>query len=341
MSNKVLVSGASGFIAGHCIIELLNHGYEVRGTVRDMSRTDKLRATLAKHSNHADKIELVEADLLDADSWVAAAAGCESVLHVASPLPVIQPKDPDEVVRPARDGTINVLTAARAQGVRRVVLTSSTAAVMSSARTSGHYTADDWTDLDRTDLSPYIRSKTIAELAAWDDVKTHGTPELAAVNPGLVLGPALEADYGSSLEVLVKLMHGDFPLLPRLSWECVDVRDVASLHRLALEAPEAAGHRYLCGNGSRWLQDIAGTLVADFPDFRSKIARRNMPDFLVGIAAIFVKEIAQFAKDVGKARHLDNSPARGIGWDPRPVEVAIHDGAQSLIDLGIVHPPAS
>ncbi|MCB1692967.1 MAG: aldehyde reductase [Pseudomonadales bacterium] len=333
MNKTVLVTGASGFIAGHCILDLLNAGYNVRGTVRDLSRAPAIRETLARHNARAADIEFVTADLMDADSWREAVTGCDGVYHVASPVPVIQPKNPDEVIVPAREGTLNLLGAAREAGIQRVVLTSSTASVFSNSRESGVFTGSDWTDLTKKDLSPYIRSKTVAERAAWDFVEGGG-PELAVVNPGLVMGPALESDYGSSLEVLVKLLRGDFPFLPRLGFECVDVRDVASLHRLALETPEAVGQRFLCANGFWWLKDIAQALKADFPAFR--ISSREMPDFLVRVASLFIKEIEQFADDVGRVKKVDNAPARSIGWQPRDIEVAIRDGAQSLIDLGIV-----
>ncbi len=335
--EKILLTGASGFIAGHCIIDMLNHGYSVRGTVRDVSRGDRLKAFLANHTDHIDRLEFAAADLTDADSWLAAAEGCDGILHVASPVPVVQPKNADEVIRPAREGTLNVLAAAKHHGISRVVLTSSTAAVMSSNRTSGDYTEDDWTDLGRTDLSPYVQSKTIAERAAWDFVADNGGLTLSTVNPGLVLGPALESDYGSSLESLVLLMNSQYPMLPRIGFECVDVRDVASLHRLAYERPEAAGRRFLCTNGFRWLSDIANQIKREFPDY-ADIPSREMPNWLVRIAAVFMAEVAQFAKDVNQVRSADNSPALAIGWQPRDVDEAIRAGAQSLIEHGIVSP---
>ncbi|MEX2326916.1 MAG: aldehyde reductase, partial [Pseudomonadales bacterium] len=335
MGKKILVSGASGFIAGHCIIELLSHGYDVRGTVRDPGRIEELRATLSRYSDRADQVEFVEANLLVPASWEAAAEGCDGIFHVASPVPVVQPKVADEVIMPARNGTVNVLNAARNQGISRVVLTSSTAAVMSNNRTSGEYTPDDWTDLSQPGLSPYIQSKTIAERAAWDFVAEKGDLELVTVNPGMVLGPALEADYGSSLELLVILMRGTYPLLPRIGFECVDVRDVAQLHRLAFETPAAKGNRYLCGNGFRWMSDIARTIKTNYPGF-NRIPSREMPNFLVKIAALFIKEVGQFVKDVDKVKRLDHSKALGIGWTPRSVEEAVVDGARSLLELGIV-----
>ena len=245
---KVLITGASGFIAGHCIIEMLNSGYDVRGTLRDAARGELLKVNLAKHSDYIDALELVSADLMDETSWVEAAHECDSILHIASPVPVVQPEDENEVIIPAKTGTLNVLKAATANGIQRVVITSSVAAVMSGSRDSGIFTEQDWTDLTRTDLSPYVKSKTVAELAAWDYAQANSL-ELVSVNPALVLGPALEADYGSSLEALYLLMTGAYPILPKLGFEIVDVRDVAVLHRLALESPEATGRRFRCANG--------------------------------------------------------------------------------------------
>ena len=330
---KVLISGASGFIAGHCILEMLSHGYEVRGTLRDAARGETIKAILANHTDRIDALEFVSADLMDEPSWVAAARGCDSILHVASPVPVVQPEDEDEVIIPARTGTLNVLKAATANRIKRVVLTSSVAAVMSGNRDSGAFTDQDWTDLSRTDLSPYVKSKTVAEKAAWEYAKENEL-ELVAINPALVLGPALEADYGSSLEALYLLMTGAYPILPKLGFEIVDVRDVAVLHRLALETPEAAGKRYMCANGFRWFVDIAKTVKAEHPSL--KIPTAEMPNLVAKIAGVFLKEIKQFLPDLGRVKAIDNSPALAIGWQPRNADTAIRDGAQSLVDLKIV-----
>ena len=333
MMAKVLITGASGFIAGHCIIEMLNHGYDVRGTLRDAARSEALEVVLAKHTDRIDALEFVSADLMNEDSWVEAAHGCDSVLHVASPVPVVQPEDENDVIIPAKTGTLNVLKAASASGIRRVVITSSVAAVMSGSRDSGTFTDQDWTDLTRADLSPYVKSKTVAERAAWDYAQAQNL-ELVAVNPALVLGPALETDYGSSLEALYLLMTGAYPILPKLGFEIVDVRDVAVLHRLALETPEAAGQRYMCANGFRWFVDIARTVKSLHPQL--KVPTSEMPNWIASIAGIFLQEIKQFLPDLGRIKKIDNTPALAIGWQPRDAETAIRDGARSLVDLKIV-----
>lgn len=337
MADKILVTGASGFIAGHCILDLLARGYDVRGTVRNLDRAEELRGLLGKHTDRAGALEFVEADLIDTAGWPAAVEGCDGVFHVASPVPVQQPKDANEVIKPAREGTINVLSAAKEANIRRVVLTSSVATVSAGDLRSDHvYTDKDWSNLESSGISPYEMSKTMAEKAAWDYVVDHDGPELAAVNPAFVLGPALESDYGSSLELLVRLMRGDYPLVPRLGFGIVDARDVASLHRLAYEKTEAAGNRYIASNGFRWLVDIARHLRAEFPEYQKKLPRREAPDFVVRMLAIFDRAIAAFLDDLGKMKQFDTDPARALGWEPRSPEEAASAGARSLIEFGAV-----
>lgn len=331
--TRVLVTGASGFIASHCVLDLLTNGYEVTGTIRNLDRADKLRGILAKHHEGAANLELHAATLDSAQGWQEAMARCDTVFHVASPVPTIQPEDPMEVIEPARQGTLNVLKAAKAAGIKRIVLTSSVAAVQGSGKgTKTLFTADDWSDPDSPKLTPYSASKTIAERDAWNFAEANDL-ELSVVNPALVLGPALESDYGSSLEALMKVMTGELPMLPKLGFEIVDVRDVAALHRLAFEANQR--QRYLCGAGFLWFKDIANILRAEFPD-NKKIPSRNMPNFLARIAAIFVKEIASFIDDLDLVKELDCSPAKAIGWNPRSPEIAVIDGGRSLVEFGLV-----
>ena len=334
MPGKILVTGASGFIASHCILDLLQHGYEVRGTVRNRNRAKEVRDILVKHHEGASEMEFAVANLTSEDSWTEAIEGCDGVFHVASPVPIIQPKDPSEVIEPARQGTLNVLAAAQSVGVKRVVLTSSVAAVMGSKKINEHtYTSDDWSDPGDPNLTPYAASKTIAEKSAWGFI-THDT-ELAVINPGMVLGPALEADYGSSLEVLYKLLTGGVPLVPKIGFEIVDVRDVAALHRLAFEHSDAPGKRFLCGAGFRWFIEIAELLHREFPEYK-KIPLSLMPSFLAKVFAIFIKEINSIINDLDTVKKMDCTPALDIGWHPRSPEEAILAGAKSLVELGVV-----
>ena len=331
---KVLVSGASGFIASHCILEMLNHGYEVRGTVRNLARGDALKSFLSQHTDRLDQLEFAAGGAHGRSQLACRHRRTATACCMwRARCPSYSRRDENEVIVPARTGTVNVLKAAKANGVDRVVVTSSTAAVTSSSREDGVFTSEDWTDLSRADLSPYVKSKTMAEQAAWEFAQANDL-ELATVNPALVLGPALEADYGSSLEALYLLMTGAYPMLPRLGFEVVDVRDVAALHRLAFEAPQAAGNRYLCANGFRWFVDIAKTVKTEYPD--KKVPIGQMPNWVAKLAGVFLKEIQQFVPDLGRVKQVDNSPAKSIGWQPRSADDAIRDGAKSLVELGIV-----
>jgi dihydroflavonol-4-reductase len=338
MTKKLLVTGASGFIGTHCILELLNHNYQVKGTVRKLDRAEKIRAILKNHNENPDNIEFAQAELTDPHSWEKAMHGCSGVLHIASPVPVIQPKDADEVIIPAREGALNVLKAAKKLGVSRVVMTSSVAAVWGGGGEGSRvYSESDWTNTDDPDQSPYALSKTFAEKAAWEFVEEQGTPELVVINPSFVFGPALESDYGSSLEILFKLLKGKYPLVPKLGFEIVDVRDVAALHRLAYESPEALGRRFLCSSGFRWLKEMSVFLRENFPEYRKKISVREMPNFLLKIISIFDGSVAWFVPDLEIKKEMDVSPAHKVlGWEPRSPEESIKSGARSLIDLGII-----
>ncbi|MEJ6516322.1 MAG: aldehyde reductase [Pseudomonadales bacterium] len=335
--TKVLVTGASGFIGSHTVLEFLNNGYEVRGSIRDLARADALKAMLAKHTEHIDKLEFVAASLTDPDTWPAAVAGCDGVIHVASPVPIQQPKNPDEVIKPAREGALNVLKAAQAAGIKRIVLTSSVAAVSSNQkRDSAPQTAEDWTDVNHPAADAYGQSKTLAEQAAWDFVKAHEEMELVTIQPAVVLGPALEADYGSSLETVYVLMQGKYPMLPHMGFSIVDVRDVAHLHRIGFEQADAAGQRLLCSNGFRWFKAVSACLIEEFPAYKDKLATRELPDFVIRILALFDPVMAFTAKSLGTQIEYDCSPAKALGWNPRSPEDAIKAGAKSLIDLGVV-----
>lgn len=336
-NKKVLVTGASGFIAGHIIIDLLDHGYEVRGTIRDLAKADKLRAMFAQHTSKSDSIEFVAATLTDTDCWQAAVEGCDGIFHIASPVPLEQPKNADDIVIPAKEGALNVLKAAHEAGIKRVVMTSSVAAVgVHDGATDEIQTDSHWSDENLATITPYALSKTIAEKSAWDYVKSVGDINLTTIQPALVLGPALEADYGSSLEALMKLLRGDLPMVPKIGFGLVDVRDVASLHRIAYENDDSIGKRLLCSNGFRWFTAISAHLISEFPAYKKKLPSREMPYFLVKIVALFDTVVARIVDDIGKKVEYDCTPAKNLGWDPRSPEEAITAGAKSLIDLKLV-----
>ena len=338
--TTVLVTGASGFIGLHCVRELLANGYRVRGTVRSVAREKELRDALAKHVNTSN-FELAVADLMSDDGWAEAVRGCRYVWHVASPVPNAPPKHEDDLIVPAREGTLRVLRAASEAGVERVVLTSSLSAVAAGhARdTTRVFTEDDWSLLDG-EVDAYEKSKTLAERAAWDFVgslRSHESLELTTINPGLVLGPVLEHDYGVSAQAILKLMRRDYPGCPRLGWATVDVRDVASAHLAAMTTPEADGQRFCCCVDFVWMKEMAVILDRHFADRGYKIPTRTLPDFVVRIVGLFDKITRVVVPRLGLVENVSNERIkRVLGWQPRGTEEMVLATAESLIEQGLV-----
>jgi len=338
--TTVLVTGASGFIGLHCVRELLQNGYRVRGTVRSLARESKLRAALAKHVD-TSQFELVIADLMSDDGWTEAMRGCRYVWHVASPVPSAPPKHEDDLIVPARDGTLRVLRAASKAGVERVVLTSSLSAVSEGypRDPTRVFNEEDWSVLDG-DVSAYDKSKTLAERAAWDFVKGltgDQALELVTINPGLVLGPLLETDYGVSAQAVLKLMRRDYPGCPRLGWPTVDVRDVASAHLAAMTAPEANGQRFCCCVDFVWMKEMAAILNEHFGDRGYKIPSRTLPDFVVRTVGLFDKITRVVTPRLGLEIHVSNERLkRVLGWQPRGTEEMVIATGESLIEQGLV-----
>jgi len=337
----VLVTGATGYIAGHCIRELMEHGYRVRGTVRrvaDTAKTDHLRRIAAQLGG---SLELVEADLSADRGWNEAVAGCMYVQHVASPFPPEVPKDENELIRPAVDGALRVLRACAASGtVRRVVMTSSVAAV-AYGHDAGHgkvLTEEDWSDPARCD--PYPKSKTLAERAAWDFVQKLPEQqrfELAVINPGFVMGPLLNADQGTSGELIRKLMVRDMPACPEIGFAPVDVRDIAIAHRLAMELPHAAGNRYICAGDHIWVQDIAKVLAAEYNPRGYRVPTGKLPYVAMWIIAWFDKAVNLALTFVGRREVVSSAKAqKELGWKMRPVRESILDTARTMIEHGVV-----
>lgn len=336
----VLVTGGSGYIAGFCIAHLIREGWTVRTTVRSPARAEEVRAAISRLADPADRLSFAVADLNADAGWAEAAVGCHYVLHVASPLPSTNPKSDDELVKPARDGALRVLAAARAAGVARVVMTASTAAVAyGHGGRSAPFTEADWSDeTNRADTSAYERSKTIAERAAWAWMKEHGSGlELVTVNPGAVLGPVLGRDYSASIDIVKKLVDGSLPGLPRFGWPLVDVRDVADLHVRAMTHPAAAGERFIGAGPFYWMEDIARTLRERMPALARKVPSRRLPDWLIRLLAMFDPVVRERLFELGKERPVSADKARSVlGWSPRANDEAIVATAESLVANKIV-----
>jgi nucleoside-diphosphate-sugar epimerase len=344
-SDSVLVTGGSGFLGGWCLVELLRRGYEVRATIRDPARESEVRAMLERETEVGDRLSLFVADLNDDEGWEDAVRGCGYVLHVASPFPPQQPKDPDELVVPAREGTLRVLRAALEAGVNRIVVTSSAVAVANSGgppRSGEAYTEEDWSDPANPELSPYGRSKTIAERSAWDLVNERGeTGRLSVVNPSAILGPVLSDDRSYSLQAIERLLAG-MPGIPRLGFSFVDVRDVADLQIRAMTGPQAAGERFLGAGPFLWMSDVAAILRDRLGPSADKVPTRKVPNFVVRAMARLDPSLRSVVGDLGRRRLLSSEKAKArLGWSPRPIEETVVDTAESLLRTGAVETSAA
>lgn len=370
--STVLVTGGSGFLATHCIMQLLAAGYDVRTTVRNVARERDVRAPVAagglasatlespvresaiRQSARVESVILTRLGLdvypcrrltfalanLEADAgWTEAVAGCDYVLHVASPFPAGVPADENELIIPAREGTLRVLRAARDAGVRRVVLTSSFAAIG-----YGHgsditpFDESVWTNL-AAPVSAYVKSKTLAERAAWDFIASDGEAlELSVINPVGIFGPVLSAHYASSIALLKQMLEGKVPGCPKLYFGVVDVRDVADLHLRAMTNPLARDERFLAVAGDFLsVADMAHILKRRLGTSARRVHSRTLPNWLVRLTGVFNASVRQTVPELGKMKNATNEKARQLlDWQPRPAEEALVASAESLIRLGLV-----
>ncbi len=338
---KVLVTGASGFIAKHTIAELVRQGYAVRATLRNLDRAEEVRRAVGNAGAVASGIEFVQADLLSDAGWDDAVAGCTYVQHVASPFPLQHVKDANEIIRPAREGALRVLKAATRAKVKRVVLTSSVIAVTMpwpEAQPGHVFDEKDWTNPERPGATPYTRSKALSERAAWDYVKeTPGAPELVAVNPAFVLGPAPDGDLSTSMEVIRVMGSGAYPLAPKVAFPVSDVRDVAVTHALAMTTPDAAGERFITANGFLRLVEVGRIVAQALPDLSRKVPRGELPDFVVRGLSLFDTRLKAVLPDLAFPRPVSNAKThRILGQNFRSPQEAVKAAAASLRALQII-----
>ncbi|MCU1422518.1 MAG: Cholesterol dehydrogenase [Microbacteriaceae bacterium] len=332
----VLVTGGSGFIAGHCILRLLEQGYRVRTTVRSLAREESARAVLeAAGMVNGDSLEFVPADLTTDVGWAEALAGVDLVLHVASPVQPGHVENEDDLIVPAREGALRVLRAARDAGVRRVVLTSAFHAVSWGHPHDGHvFTEEDWTILDGPGVDAYGKSKTLAERAAWDFVAAEGGPmELTTLLPVAVMGPVMGADISGSNHIIQTMLNGGMPAFPDLYIPVVDVRDVAAAHILAMQKPDAAGQRFLISNGPALAMSRIGAILREHLGAAAhRVPTRNIPNLVIRIGALFSPQYRPIAPDLGYSKKTSNEKARRVlGWEPRPAEDAIAAAGESMV----------
>jgi len=339
--STVLVTGGSGFIGSHCILQLLEAGHTVRTTVRSLEREAEVRSMLrVGGAEPGERLTFFAADLLQDDGWAAAMEGCEYVLHVASPFPARVPDDENEIIRPAVDGTMRVLRTALDADVKRVVLTSSFAAIGYGHKTQEKpFTEASWTNLKSRDVLPYVKSKTLAEHEAWNFIgRVRGAVELAVVNPVAVFGPVLGSDLSTSILIVQRLLEGRVPGCPKIWFGAVDVRDVADLHLRAMTHPEAKGDRFLAVAGDFLsFREIAMVLKSRMGDWGKRAPTMQIPNWIVRLVARRDPAAKQIIPELGKQKNATSEHAQKLlGWKPRSREDAIVATAESLVRLGLV-----
>lgn len=341
MTETILLTGASGYIAKHIVVALLDAGYAVRGTVRNLDRGQEVRDAVAPalaDPKTIDGLDFVALDLGKDDGWDVAMEGVSAVLHTASPFPMAQPKDEAELIKPAVDGALRALRAANKAGVKRVVMTSSVVSVTSRSSTPERPVLDesDWTDPTDPSANPYARSKTLAEKAAWDYAEAEA-PDMALtmINPGLVVGPPLDKNYGTSIRVVERLLKATDPMLPRVGFTVVDVRDVAKMHVAALSTPESVGKRIIATEKFAWFVDFANTLKAEFPN--RKIVTRLAPNFMIRLIGLFDPAIRSILPSLGKRVDMSNERAQSLfGMTFRDTDESVKETAHYLVDNNLV-----
>lgn len=338
MAGSVLVTGGTGYIGGEVIRQLLDKGWTVHTTVRNKAKSEA--ALQARFGQPGARLKVFQAELMHDDGWAEANAGCSHVCHVASPIAASTPKDENEMIVPAREGTLRALRFAKAAGVTRFVQTSSMAAV-AYGRSEKDYTVDesDWTDITHPDVYPYVKSKTIAERAARDWIAAEGgAMEFVSVNPSMVLGPVDSGDFSASVEAIKQLLDGSMPMAPDLGFAIVDTRDVADLHVRCLEEPGLAGERFLAAGRFMKIIEVGAVLREGLPAQHSrKVPTWITPNWMVSVLSMFNAGVRSIKSELGKSRHVDASHAhKRLGWKTRAEEESILDCARSLIEHGVV-----
>lgn len=331
--KKALVTGISGFVGQHCAVELLKKGYAVKGSLRSLSKTDEVINGIKKEIDPNGNLEFCKLDLMKDDGWDKAMEGCDFVLHIASPFVVKVPKDENELIKPAVEGTLRVLKAAKKAGVKRVVLTSSTAAMQGGQHGIVKINEDSWTDLNEKTVTAYFKSKTLSEKSAWEFIKNQSGDtklELVVINPGPIYGPTLTGNLANeAMDFFKKLIAGKVPMLPRAYSVMSDVRDVATIHVAALENEKANGKRFIVASEiPHAIQEIAQILKSNG---YSKVSTRLAPTLLLKFMAKFNAEMKGMLPFVGNTIEADVTNTKNIfNWRPRNFEKMVLDTAKSV-----------
>ena len=333
MSKKVLLTGISGYIGNHCAVELLKNGYTVRGSVRNLSKTEAVINAISKEIDPKENLEFCELDLLKDEGWDDAMKGCEYVLHVASPFINIEPKDENVYIKPAVEGTERALKAAKKAGVKRIVITSSVVSMLENADKSIDINSDSWTNVNAKNVSAYAKSKTLAEKSAWEYIKNQDQDkpmELVVVNPGPVFGPTLSGNLdGASMSMFKQMITGKMPMIPQGAINMSDVRDVAKIHVLALENAKASGKRFIVTSENPYkFQEIAEILKSNG---YNKVSTKLAPNFLLNFMSNFSREAKSMRAFIGKTYNGDVSLTMEIfNWKPISFDKTVLETAKSI-----------
>ena len=343
MADLVVLTGISGFLGGHVGLELLKQGYAVRGSVRDLSRADKVRATLKANGADTTQLEFVALDLTSDAGWTEAMRGARYLQHTASPFVTRMPKDRDELIVPAVDGTRRALEAALAANVERIVVTSSMAATSygHDPKRTAPFTGADWTNLNGRTINAYVESKTLAEKEAWTIMDTAGRhDDLVVINPNFIMGPLLDEDPGTSAGLISRLMDGTTPAAARLYFPVVDARDVAAAQVKAMVTPEAGGHRFAMGGRTLSFLELANLIRETLPEFSKKLPSREVPDWLVRLVSLVHPDLRGNAGEIGVVRRTDSSEVENLLGRPLiPADDAVIATARTLVEKGVVARP--
>jgi nucleoside-diphosphate-sugar epimerase len=340
----VLVTGGTGFVGSHCVLQLLNRGYRVRTTLRSLCRKDELTEALREGgAKSLENLSFIEADLSKDKNWDEAIKDCDYVLHVASPITLERPKDENELIGPAVEGTLRVLRAAKTAGVKRVVLTSSFGAIGYGHKpTEVPFTEESWTDTTYKGISAYVKSKTLAEKAAWDFIRNEGRDlELSVINPTGIFGPLIGSNVTSSLQIIQQLMNGTLKATPNMNFGIVDVRDVADAHIRAMEIEEAKGQRFILQAGKTLsIHEVAMILREKMGDQAKRVPTKVMPNWLVRISGLFNSTARTIIPQLGQIKNATSEKARRLlDWKPRTNEEAIVASAESVMRLVVTKQP--
>ncbi|MDY0931647.1 aldehyde reductase [Chryseobacterium sp. CFBP8996] len=340
MSNKkVLLTGVTGFLGSHTTIQLLNKDFDVIGTLRSKDRISSIRETIGKYSPNINNLTFAEADLSDEEIWLDLTKDVDYVLHIASPFPRELPKHENDLIEPAKRGALNILKAATANSVKRVVMVSALGTITygkTKEELSSVFDENDWTDESNLkDTTAYYRSKTIAEKAAWDFLEEEEAKlEFTTICPAAILGPVIDNDYGTSANIIIGLLNGSLPALPKIEFDIIDVRSVADLLIKAMEMPQAANNRYIASAGHYNYKEIAQILKQQYPE--RTIPTFLLPDFITKIFSIFQPLLKPVLLE-NVTRKINSSKAgKDLNWQPLSAKEAILSCAESILESNIV-----